>query len=149
MQVRARFVVSLAVTLIAVTGGSAYASHERHVDRQNLRQVQALAGLVAAPTDASVSTECHSDGTTACWVTKQTPKQVVAAVASQLRSASADPKVSCSSIPFKVEPTGQLETCAVIVRAGGHLVSVDAYHAIGEKDGKLVIVGTLVGVSAV
>jgi hypothetical protein len=148
VQVRARFLVALTLILVVLAGGSALLTYRHRVDQRNAKDVQALAKLVTLPAGASVSTECHGDGTTACWIIQETPKNVVAEVADQLRSASTTPQVRCSTIPLMIEPTGQHESCYATVRMGSRIVSVGAHHTWARRDGKLIVVGTLVGVSA-
>ncbi len=148
MEVRGRYIAALAILLVSVAAAFGLMTFRHHTDQTNLAKARALAAEVAKPAAATTSTDCVTDGLTACWISQGSSKESAVAAQDQLRSLHGAPNLACS-VPVRA-PAGLagLETCMVVVRFGGHATLIDAHAKLAVVDGHIKNTGTVVMVSA-
>lgn len=148
MQVRIRFIAVLAILLVSVSAVLGVMSYRHHADQANLAKAQALATAVTRPAGAASSTDCISNGLTACWITQESSKEAATAAEAQLRSSHVSPDMTCSVPSHAPAGVSELESCVVVVHFGDRTTIIDAHANLAVVNGSLKRAGTLVMVSA-
>jgi hypothetical protein len=149
MQVRGAFIGALVLVVVGVAAALGVSAWRHHSDQQELHAALALAHRLQMPISATSSNECHGDGLVACWVSPNSSRAVAQAVGTAMRADGARASVRCNSVKVGFGPAQQIgNECTVIARFGRRATAAMATPSTLRRGHNVIVVGTLVSVSA-